>query len=123
MINVAPSEEVKKFCEGLTTAVGDVPAHNFLAILGDFNPRIGPEEEPFPFHTLTNRNGTDLNALLIEHNLLDTNTTFWKMTGKAAKATSQQTGAVGNKRVGSGHKDFQYDICGNTKEGHGKSRN
>lgn len=55
--NVAPSEEVEKFFEDLVTAVRDVPAHNFLAILGDFNARLGPEDAPFPYHDSTNRNG------------------------------------------------------------------
>ena len=48
--NVAPPEEVKKFYEDIDTAIRDTPAHNFLAILGDFNARIGPEDVPFPFH-------------------------------------------------------------------------
>ncbi|KAJ8406462.1 hypothetical protein AAFF_G00300360 [Aldrovandia affinis] len=47
--NVAPPEEVEKFYEDLATAVRDVPAHNFLAILGDFNARLGPEDaRPIP---------------------------------------------------------------------------
>ncbi|KAF3837945.1 hypothetical protein F7725_009713 [Dissostichus mawsoni] len=37
--NVAPSEEVEKFYEDLATAVRDVPAHNFLAILGRTLPK------------------------------------------------------------------------------------
>ncbi|KAJ8399549.1 hypothetical protein AAFF_G00409600 [Aldrovandia affinis] len=44
--NVAPVEEVEKFYEDLRTTVRDVPAHNFLAILGDFNARLGPENAP-----------------------------------------------------------------------------
>ncbi|KAK1901071.1 Craniofacial development protein 2 [Dissostichus eleginoides] len=48
--NVAPSEEVEKFYEDLATAVRDVPVHNFLAILGDFNARLGPEDAPYPYH-------------------------------------------------------------------------
>ena len=38
--NTALPEDVEKFYEDLTTAVRGVPAHNFLAILGDFNARI-----------------------------------------------------------------------------------
>ncbi|KAJ8389317.1 hypothetical protein AAFF_G00121820 [Aldrovandia affinis] len=51
--NVAPPEEVEKFYEDLATAVRDVPAHNFLAILGDFNARLGPEDARFPYHDST----------------------------------------------------------------------
>ena len=47
--NVAPTEEAEKFFEDLATAVRGVPAHNFLAILGDFNARLGPEDTPFPY--------------------------------------------------------------------------
>ena len=80
--NVAPPEEVERFYEDLSTAVRGVPAHNFLAILGDFNARIGPEDAPFPYHDSTNRNGTYLTALLMEHQLLAANTMFRKRTGK-----------------------------------------
>ena len=80
--NVAPSVEVEEFYEDLTTAVRDVPAHNFLAILGDFNARMGPEDIPFPFHDSTNRNGAYLTALLMEHELLAANTMFQKRRGK-----------------------------------------
>ena len=80
--NVASAEEVEKFYEDLATAIRDVPAHNFLAILGDFNARIGPEDAPFPYHDSTNRNGIYLTALLTEHNLLAANTLFRKRTGK-----------------------------------------
>lgn len=74
--NVAPSEEVEKFYEDLTTAVRDV-----LAILGDFNARIGPEDAPFPYHDSTNRNGEHLTALLTEHQLLAAMFAATKRTG------------------------------------------
>ncbi|KAJ4939860.1 hypothetical protein JOQ06_029296 [Pogonophryne albipinna] len=80
--NVAPPEEVEKFYEDLARAVRDVPAHNFLAILGDFNARLGPEDAPYPYHDSTNRNGAYLTALLMEHELLAANTIFRKRTGK-----------------------------------------
>ena len=80
--NVASSDEVEEFFEDLVTAVRDVPAHNFLAILGDFNARLGPEDAPFPYHDSTNRNGAYLTAFLTEHELLAANTIFRKRTGK-----------------------------------------
>ena len=80
--NVAPTEEAEKFFEDLATAVRGVPAHNFLAILGDFNARLGPEDTPFPYHDSTNRNGAYLTALLMEHELLAANTLFQKRQGK-----------------------------------------
>ena len=42
--NVAPEEEVLEFYNELTSVLASVPAHNFLAILGDFNARLGPED-------------------------------------------------------------------------------
>ncbi|XP_056102439.1 craniofacial development protein 2-like [Rhinichthys klamathensis goyatoka] len=80
--NVAPSDKVEKFFEDLVRAVRGVPTHNFLAILGDFNARLGPEDVPFPYHDSTNRNGTYLTAFLTEHELLAANTIFRKRTGK-----------------------------------------
>ena len=80
--NVAPTEVAEKFFKDLATAVRGVPAHNFLAILGDFNASLGPEETPFPYHESTNRNGANLIALLTEHELLAANTLFQKRQGK-----------------------------------------
>lgn len=65
--NMAPVEEATKFYEDLTTAVRDVPAHNFLAILGEFNARLGPMDACFTLHKSTNRNGSHLAALFQEH--------------------------------------------------------
>lgn len=45
--NVAQSEEVNKFYEDLRNVLRDVPAHNFLMVLGDFNTRLGQEDAPF----------------------------------------------------------------------------
>ncbi|XP_059181661.1 craniofacial development protein 2-like [Centropristis striata] len=92
--NVAPSEEVEKFYEDLTTSVRDIPAHNFLAILGDFNARLGPEDVPFPYHDSTNRNGTHLTALLMEHQLLAANTMYRKRAGKRWTFRDRATGTV-----------------------------
>ncbi|KAJ8384488.1 hypothetical protein AAFF_G00205090 [Aldrovandia affinis] len=90
--NVAPVEEVEKFYEDLRTTVRDVPAHNFLAILGDFNARLGPEDAPFTYHDSTNRNGEHLAALLMEHELLAANTLFRKRMGKRWTFQDRATG-------------------------------
>ncbi|KAJ4943537.1 hypothetical protein JOQ06_006037 [Pogonophryne albipinna] len=100
--NVAPSEEVEKFYEDLATAVRDVPAHNFLAILGDFNARLGPEDAPYPYHDSTNRNGTYLMALLMEHELLAVNTMFRKRTGKRWTFQDRATAFLQNLPIDDG---------------------
>ncbi|KAJ8385846.1 hypothetical protein AAFF_G00182020 [Aldrovandia affinis] len=80
--NVALVEDVEKFYEDLRTAIWDVPTHNFLAVLGDFNARLGPEDARFTYHDATNRNGEHLATLLVEHELLAANTLFHKRMGK-----------------------------------------
>ncbi|KAJ8397433.1 hypothetical protein AAFF_G00439820 [Aldrovandia affinis] len=90
--NVAPVEEVEKFYEDLRTTVRDVPAHNFLAILGDFSARLGPDDTPFTYHDSTNRNGEHLAALLTEHELLAANTLFRKRMGKRWTFQDRATG-------------------------------
>lgn len=78
--NVAPPEDVEEFFEDLVTAVRDIPAHNVLVILGDLNPRLGPEDTPFPYQDSTNRNGAYLITFFKEHKLLAANTIFLKRT-------------------------------------------
>ena len=92
--NVAPPEEVEKFYEDLTTAVQHVPAHNFLAILGDFNARIGPEDIPFPYHDSTNPNGEYLTALITEHQLLAANTLFRNEVARGGRSRDRASGIL-----------------------------
>ncbi len=92
--NVAPSEEVEKFFEELAAVVRDVPAHNFLTILGDFNARLGPADAPFPYHDSTNRNGAFLTAFCMEHELLAANTLFRKRRGKRWTFQDRATGML-----------------------------
>ena len=55
--NVSPLEDIESFYEDLSAAIRGVPAHNFLAVLGDFNARLGQGDVPFTYHKETNRNG------------------------------------------------------------------
>jgi hypothetical protein len=80
--NVSPTELVENFYEELGAVIRDVHAHNFLAVLGDFNARLGPEDVPFTFHSETNRNGKYLAETITEHGLLAANTQFRKKQGK-----------------------------------------
>ena len=73
--------EVEEFYSSLRSAIQQIPAHNFLVILGDFNTRLGPEDAPFTFHSSTSTNGEHLSALLLEHGLLAANTLFKKRLG------------------------------------------
>lgn len=80
--NVAPVEEAESFYERLGEVIRDVPAHNFLTVLGDFNALLGPEDALYTYHKETNRNGKLLADLLVEHDLLAANTQFRKRKGK-----------------------------------------
>lgn len=72
--NVSPSEEAEKFYEDLRNVLRDVPAHNFLMVLGILNARLGREDVLFTYHDTTNRNGALLAELLSETGFLTDNT-------------------------------------------------
>ncbi|ELT96954.1 hypothetical protein CAPTEDRAFT_106046, partial [Capitella teleta] len=80
--NASAPEDAESFYEDLGVAIREVPAHNFLAILGDFNARLGTGDAPFTHHNETNRNGWHLLELMKEHGLLAANTEFQKKRGK-----------------------------------------
>lgn len=68
----------ESFYDDLRAAIRNVSAHNFLAILGYFNARLGPEDAPFTYHE-TNRNRKLLAEL---YGLLAANKQFQKNQGK-----------------------------------------
>ena len=80
--NWADEVEVEEFYNDLRYTLQDVSAHNFLACIGDFNARLGPDEVPFTYHDVTNRNGKYLAELLSEYSLIAANTQFKKRPGK-----------------------------------------
>ena len=80
--NCAEVSDVEEFYNSLRSTLQDIPAHNFLTILGDFNARIGPEVAPHTYHDATNRNGEYLADLLQEFGLLAANAQFRKRPGK-----------------------------------------
>ena len=45
--NCASEEAAEEFYENLRNTIGDVPAHNFLVVMGDFNGRLGHEHAHF----------------------------------------------------------------------------
>ena len=59
-----------------------VAQHNFLAVLGDFNARLGPDDALFTASPETNDNGRRLLEVMEEHQLLAANTLFRKRRGK-----------------------------------------
>ena len=89
--NCADEEEIEKFFDDLRNALEDVPAHNFLAVMGDFNARLGPKDAPFTLHKETNRNGKYLADLLVEFDLVAANTQFQKRQESCGPSRKEQT--------------------------------
>ncbi|XP_072049998.1 uncharacterized protein [Amphiura filiformis] len=80
--NVADEDDVTDFYNQLTKATREVPAHNFLIVIGDFNARVGQDIAKFSYHKTTNRNGELMLDYTLENNLVVTNTTFQKRATK-----------------------------------------
>ena len=80
--NCAEEDAIEAFYENLSNAINDVPAHNFLIVMGDFNARLGPDKAAYTYHDMTNRNGRYMAEILTEFGLLAANTMFQKKKGK-----------------------------------------
>ena len=80
--NEYPGDEIEKYYTDLRGCIKSIPAHNFLLILGDFNASFGKEDARHTMHQNTNRNGKLLLDLIMEKNLVVTNTYFQKRVGK-----------------------------------------
>ena len=76
--NESPEHEVDQFYSDLRSVLENVPPHNFLSIMGDFNARLGPDLVNFTFNNETNRNGEKLFDLMEEYNLFSANNSFMK---------------------------------------------
>lgn len=70
----------------LRRTLQNVPAHNLLVVVGDFNARLGLTDVQFPYkdpyRSETNRNGQKLLDLAMEQKLDIANTRFQKKAGK-----------------------------------------
>ncbi len=62
--------------------IDSVPDHNLLMIFGDFNARFGGDDVKNTMHPCTIRNGKLLADLILEKDLVVTNTYFQKRVGK-----------------------------------------
>ncbi|XP_072016329.1 uncharacterized protein [Amphiura filiformis] len=80
--NAADEDDVTDFYNQLTKATREVPAHNFLIVIGYFNARVGHDIAKFSYHETTNRNGELMLDYTLENNLVVTNTIFQKRATK-----------------------------------------
>ena len=78
---VHKEEATEEFYEKLRNAKDDVPAHNFLIVMGDFNARLGPDKATHTYHDTTNRNGQYMAEILTEFGLLAAKTMIQKRKG------------------------------------------
>ena len=90
--NVADESKVEEFYEALRNTINDVPAHNFLVVMGDFNARLGPEFVPYSYHDKSNRNGGFLGEMMVECDLAAANAQFQKKSGKLWTHKNKGTG-------------------------------
>ena len=80
--NSSSDEDIKSFYQTLSATIDQIPLHNFVAVCGDFNAKLGPNDTPFTYNEETNRNGKYLKDLMFEFNLFSSNTTFMKPKGQ-----------------------------------------
>ena len=77
--NVSDETIVDEFYSSLLSTLQQIPSHNFLIVAGDFNAQLGSGDvKLFSFHKETNRNGHKLTDLLLQCELLASNTYFMK---------------------------------------------
>lgn len=76
----------------LANAINSIPKHNVLLVVGDFNAHIGKDDAAHTYHENTNSNGKLLLDLAEENNLIITNTTFQKRSGKLWTYLSDMNG-------------------------------
>ena len=74
--NGSSLDEIDEFYMTLRQTVQQVPLHNFLVIAGDLNAKLGPEEVPFTYNSITNRNGELLKDFMDEFSLFSANNNF-----------------------------------------------
>ena len=77
----ASDNDAEEFHNELRATIASIPAHNLVAVGGDFNARMGKEDDNdkgWYYHEKTNRNGNLLRDTLLECELENTNTRFQK---------------------------------------------
>ena len=80
--NVSDETDADYFYSSLSRTIQGTPVHNFLIVAGDFNAQIGTDNVRISYHQSTNRIGNKLFDLLLQNNLLATNTMFMKKPNK-----------------------------------------
>ena len=75
-------DESESFYKSMRDTIDQIPKHNFLAVLGDWNAKVSPSHVRYTHDKRTNENGCRLIDLACEKSLCITNTIFKKRPGK-----------------------------------------
>ena len=95
IVNYSPvegKEEADEHYNQLTAAIKEVPKHNVLFVVGDFNAHIDKKTAKYSFHDKTNKNGQLLTDMTEETGLYITNANFQKKAGKIWTFISDMSG-------------------------------
>ncbi|XP_022109772.1 craniofacial development protein 2-like [Acanthaster planci] len=92
--NLSQVKDVELIYEQLTAAVRSMPALNVVAILVDFNSRLGSDNVPYTCHYTTRRNGTLMYGFMTEHQLLAADTEFQRKYGNRLIFRDNGTGII-----------------------------
>ena len=96
IVNYAPvegDEHAEEHFQKLSNIVNSIPKHNLILEIGDFNAHVGQDLVKYSFHEKTNKNGNFLYQHIVESNMLITNTSFQKRSGKLWTYCSDMSGA------------------------------
>ena len=79
---VEGSDDAEEHYSNLTAATHEIPKHNLLMVVGDFNAHLGEDVGKYTFHEHTNKNGELMKGYTEETGLIIANTRFQKKPGK-----------------------------------------
>ena len=89
---VEGSNEAEEHYENLSTAISEVPKHNLLLIVGDYNAHLGKDAGKYTFHDKSNENGNLMKDFVQANDLIVTNSYFQKKQGKLWSFISDMSG-------------------------------
>ena len=95
IVNYAPvngNTESEEHYERLSAVISQIPKHNMIIKMGDFNAHLGKDIAKHTYHENTNENGNLLHEHALECDLLITNTLYEKRKGKLWTYLSDMNG-------------------------------
>ena len=87
------SQNAEEHYKNLLAAIHEIPKHNVLLVMGDFNAHLGKDVAKYTYHDQTNNNGKLVSDLIEEAGLIATNTVYRKKPGKLWTFISDMSGS------------------------------